>query len=511
MERKSYIVAVDLGSSSVVVAVAAREEKGAVVLKSLVSKPSQGVNAGRIDNIEQVSQALGAAIEEAGEAAGIRITEAYAGISGEFLRCARHTDYVYVSDPQNGVAQGDVAALFDRMRNLQAPDDETIMERIPQLYLIDDKQEVADPIGSFGRKLSSTFNFVLCQRTPMQRLDMALKRVGVKLIGTIPNPMAVAEAVLTEDEKEEGVAVVDIGGGVTDVAVCYRNVVRYVASIPIGASAINHDIRTMGVPERFVESLKQQYGSAVAERVSEEKLIRVTGRTARESRDILLRNLSTVIEARAMDIIDFVNEELKISGYAGKLAYGIVLTGGSAKLRDLDELFRLGTKLEVRVATPEAALDAASQPSAADPAYATVVGLLLKGAERSTAGVSYVQGAEPKPVQKPAAKGPATPSQAQQQPVRPARPAEGGEEPAASSDPARRPGPEPQPAGREYSYVPPVVPAAEAQPASGKPEKPELPDDADEVDEGPTTSGHGFWGWVRRITEKFETPDNEEI
>lgn len=499
MERKNYIVAVDLGSSAVVVAVAAKEDDGTLELKALVSKPVQGVNAGRIDNIESVGQALGAAVAEAGAKAGIRITEAYAGISGDFVRCARHTDFVYVADPQNGVSQGDVTSLFDRMRNLQAPDDETIVERIPQHYLIDGEQEAANPIGAFGRKLSSTFNFVLCQRMPMQRLDMALKRVGVKPVSTIPNALAVPEAVLTEDEKEEGVAVVDIGGGVTDLTVYCRNIVRYTASIPIGASAINHDIRTMGVPERFVESLKQQYGSAVAERVSEEKLIRVTGRTARESRDILLRNLATVIEARAMDIIDFVNEELKLSGYADKLAYGIVLTGGSAKLKDLDELFRLGTGLEVRVATPEAMLGPGSRELVADPACATVVGLLLKGGERSKTGVAYVPGPGPQAPPQPSQPAAGTPVEtpAAVHAAVPAAAAEPIEEPKRPSGGERKP---------RYPYVPPEVPPGSEKRSGPVAEPAAEPAPADK----PKKEG-GFWGWVRKVTEGFETPGDEEI
>ena len=227
----------------------------------VVTKPVEGVNAGRIENIELVSRAIREAVSEAEQQLGIRITEAYAGISGDFVRCARHTDHVFVYDPQNGVNQKDVDALFDRMRNVQAPDDETIMERVPQNYMVDDNQEVRNPVGSFGKKLSSTFNFILCLKTPMQRLDMALKRLGIKMLGVMSDALATPEAVLLPDEKEEGVAVVDVGGGVTDVTVYYRNVVRYVASIPMGASAINRDIRTMSVPEKHVESLKQKYGS----------------------------------------------------------------------------------------------------------------------------------------------------------------------------------------------------------------------------------------------------------
>ena len=395
MERKNYTVAVDLGSSNVVVAVGEKAAEGQMEktpeglldVACVVTKPVEGVNAGRIENIELVSRAIREAMSEAEEQLGIRITEAYAGISGDFVRCARHTDHVFVYDPQNGVNQKDVDALFDRMRNVQAPDDETIMERVPQNYVVDDNQEVKNPVGSFGKKLSSTFNFILCLRTPMQRLDMALKRLGIKMLGVTSNAIATAEAVLLPDEKEEGVAVVDIGGGVTDVAVYYRNVVRYIATIPMGAMAINRDIRTMSVPEKHVESLKQKYGSAVADLAPEDKLIRVNGRTAREAKDILLRNLATVIEARATDIAEFVQQEIKDSGYAGKLAYGIVLTGGSAKLKDLDELFRRVTGMDVRIASAETGVAEESREKVVDPAYATAVGILLKGAEQGACAV----------------------------------------------------------------------------------------------------------------------------
>ena len=382
MERKNYTVAVDLGSSSVVVAVGSKGAEGTLDVACVVSKPVEGVHAGKIENIELVSRAIREAVEEVQEQLGIRITEAYAGISGDFVRCARHTDHVFVYDPQNGVNRKDVDALFDRMRNVQAPDDETIMERVPQNYMVDDSQEVRNPVGSFGKKLSSTFNFILCLRTPIQRLEMALKRLGIKMLGVVPGALASSEAVLLPDEKEEGAAVVDIGAGVTDVAVYYRNVVRYIASIPMGASAINRDIRTMSVPEKHVESLKQKYGSAVAELASDEKLIRVNGRTAREAKDILLRNLATVIEARATDIAEFVLQEIRDSGYDGKLAYGIVLTGGSARLKDLDELFRRVTKMDVRVALPEAGISEESQARIADPAFSTAAGILLRGAEQ---------------------------------------------------------------------------------------------------------------------------------
>ena len=488
MERKNYTVAVDLGSSNVVVAVGEKNAEERLDVVCVVSKPVEGVNAGKIENIELVSRAIREAVSEAEQQLGIRITEAYAGISGDFVRCARHTDHVFVYDPQNGVNQKDVDALFDRMRNVQAPDDETIMERVPQNYMVDDNQEVRNPVGSFGKKLSSTFNFILCLKTPMQRLDMALKRLGIKMLGVMSDALATPEAVLLPDEKEEGVAVVDVGGGVTDVTVYYRNVVRYVASIPMGASAINRDIRTMSVPEKHVESLKQKYGSAVAELAPEDKLIRVNGRTAREAKDILLRNLATVIEARATDIAEFVQQEIKDSGYAGKLAYGIVLTGGSAKLKDLDELFRRVTGMDVRVAVPETGITGESKEKVADAAFSTAVGILLKGAELGGCAV----------IEHPAAPRPEPPRS-----FTPPRPAAGGFK-------------APQPRAAQ-PYTPPVpVPEPDSgvqagAEAAGRP-------DEERADEPPVIEPKRSRNWgaifqktFDKINKSFSAAEDEEI
>lgn len=512
MEKRNYTVAIDLGCSSVVVAVGEKTPSGEISVVSLVSKPSDGMKAGQIENIELVSRSIREAVGETEEQLGIRITEAYAGISGDFVRCARHTDHVFVYDPQNGVSQHDVDALFDRMRNVQAPDDEAIMERVPQNYMVDDNQEVRNPVGSFGKKLSSTFNFILCQRTPMQRLDMALKRLGIKLLGVMPNALATPEALLSSDEREEGVAVVDVGGGVTDVTVYWRNVVRYVASIPMGASAINRDIRTMSVPEKHVESLKQKYGSAVAELAPEDKLIRVSGRTAREAKDILLRNLATVIEARAMDIVEFVLQEIRDSGYAGKLGYGIVLTGGSAKLKDLDELFRRVSGLDVRVAVPEIGLAEESLDKAADPGYSTVVGLLLKGSAKGGCAV----------VERPAQSAPAADA-ALHRPYTPTQPA-GGQHPAGGSGFAQPAGGQqpagssgfPRPAGGQQpaggsGFMPPqpgVAPVPPRQPESGDGE--EYPED------GSRSKSKRDWSTIfqrtfDKINKSFAAGDDEEI
>ena len=510
MERKNYTVAIDLGCSTVKVAVGERTPEGLLEVTSVVTKPvKEGVRAGLIENIELVSQAIRTAVTETEEQLGIRITEAYAGISGEFVRCARHTDHVYVYDPQNGVNQKDVDALFDRMRNVQAPDDETIMERVPQNYVVDDNQEVHNPVGSFGKKLSSTFNFILCQKTPMQRLDMALKRLGIRMLGVVSDAMATPGAVLLPDEKEEGAAVVNVGAGVTDVTVYYRNVIRYIATIPMGASAINSDIRTMSVPEKLVESLKLKYGSAVAELAPEDKLVRVNGRTPREAKDILLRNLATVIEARATDIAEFVLQEIKDSGFADKLVYGIVLTGGSAKLKHLDELFRRVTGMDVRVALPDVGITEDSKTKVADPALATVVGILLHGA--ALGGCAVIENPV---VSKPQQTAPNAPSAQQSAP--------------ATSNPVRQPGlrqpytPTP-PAPESFHHVPPRQPQPQPTPAAA----PVTPESAEPAAVAPEETPHEEkhqpeqrrkrdWGsifqkTIDKINKSFSAAEDEEI
>lgn len=388
MEKKKYIVGIDIGSSNIVMIVGSKNEAGEMVVEVLVERPSKGVNAGMIENINQVSECVKAAKAEVEERLGIRISEAYAGISGAFIRCAPLSDHVYVREPQNGISQSDVDALFLRMREVVAPDNEVIMERMPQNYVVDGVKEVADPVGAFGRRLAATFNFILCEKTPLDRLKMVFRHSGMELVGAYANPMIMSEALLSDDEKSDGVAVVDIGGSTTDVAVYHGNIIRHIASIPMGANAINKDICMHGVPERSVESLKKKYGSAVAEFVSDQKLIQIPSMGHR-SKGVLRRNLAAIIEARLTDIAEFVKAEIKDSGYAGRLSFGIILTGGSASIDHIEELFHRVTGQDVRIATATVGLDEGSRNGIECPEYTAAVALLLKGAEQGACTVSH--------------------------------------------------------------------------------------------------------------------------
>lgn len=441
MEKKIYTVAVDLGSSNVVVIVGSRNDDGSLRIEKVVSKPAEGVNAGEIENIASVGNSIRMAMQEVESALGIRVSEVYTGISGRFMRCESYTDHVFTIDSQSGVSQRDVDALFERMANVQAPDDEIIMDRIPQNYMVDDDHEVKNPVGSFGKRLSSTFKFILCKRTPLDRLKLAFNGLNINLLGIYPSMLAAVDAVALPEEIEDGVAIVNLGGHKTDVTVVYKNVVRYIASIPMGGEAINHDICTLSIPEKYVETLKQTFGSAVAA-MSDRKTIKIKGRTPRESKCIQESNLATAIEARTMDIIDMVKDEIEESGFAGKLTYGIVLTGAGARMRNVDELFRRETGMEVRVSEHDVNIASDKPNRTYFPACSTALGLLILGIKdgRST----LVARQMPQPVQHPAAAPEPKPEPPKPEPPKPEphKPEPPKQEPSKPEPPKPEPEPE---------------------------------------------------------------------
>ena len=374
--EKNYIVAIDLGSSNVVVAVGSKAPGGKVHIEEIVVRDSAGVAGGEVKNVESASAAVRAALEEIQERLGIRVSEAYVGISGHHIQCARHPYYVIVAGRDGEITAEDVRRLNESMRNMQAPAGYTLMHTIPQHYIVNDDEEVMDPVGRFGKTLGSTFNLIIGEDTIIQRLDKAMQKSDVAVTRMLINPLAMAEAVAFPDEKELGVAVVDIGAGTTDLCIYHEGIVRSVSVIPIGADAINRDIRSYGIMERYVEDLKTMYGCAVAEMVDGEKLVKIPGRTPNDYKDISFRNLASIIQARVTDIIEYVMEEIKEAGYEGKLGAGLVLTGGSANLQEIKTLFEKRTGLEVRIAAPEILVAPESKDKVGDPRLSVAVGML---------------------------------------------------------------------------------------------------------------------------------------
>lgn len=389
MEKKSYFVGVDIGTSNVAMVVGSRIGDGPINIEDGVTRPiNGGVVAGRIDNVQSVGAAIRAAKEELERELNIRINEAYAGLSGEFVHCAYYTDHVFVRDNVSScITKEDVASLHERMNNVIADPSEEILERIPQNYVIDSSKEIADPIGSFGRNLSSTFMFILCQKNQLMRVKMAFHNAGLSLLGTYVNPAVLPSLVLTDEEKDEGVAIVDIGGGTTDVSIVRGGKLRYIASVPIGAQSINADMHTFGISDRNTEYFKRKYGSAVADMVPADATIPIQKAGQQSKKDFPQRNLVAIIEARLKDIAEFAWAEIKHAKMSTKIPCGLVLTGGSTVLENIDELFRRETGVPVRLSTVESGISDETKEKVSTYLQSAAVAVMLNGVKRGKCDV----------------------------------------------------------------------------------------------------------------------------
>lgn len=420
MEKKNYVVAIDIGTSEVVVAVGSLAEDGVVNIETIVAESCDGMVAGLVDNSQMVTESLRRARARAEQEAGIAITDAYVSISGKFVRCARYTDHVFVENADNCISQRDVNALSERMRNVKPAEGEVIMDHFPITYKGTSGSEMKTPVGSYSPQLSSTYNFILCEHMAKERLLRVFLSAGIKIRQLYAGAAIIGESVVNSEEMEEGVAVVDIGAGVTDVSVYYGGVLRYIATIPMGGAVVNADIRAYAgtIPAKMVESLKRRYGSAMVECTPDE---RIDVRSSRAIKPIQRLNLAAVIEARMSDIADYVWTEIKDSGYSKNLAAGIVLTGGGAALDHVADLFQKITKVDVRVACAEMGVSGEAYEKVSSPNLTMAVSLLLRGAKVGPCPVGVLQVAPP-------VKEPAKPSVAEvTEPAQPVQPEVGGQ------------------------------------------------------------------------------------
>lgn len=405
--KERQIVAIDVGSSNVVIAVGTIEDDGRVNIQGIASEPISGIDAGHVENSETAGRAVKAVKERIERELNIKITEAYAGLSGDFVRCVQVTDYVYVKDElgSNQITESDLEDLDRRMRSVKLPDDrEEIIHMEAIRYTIDDKV-VDEPVGSYGHVLSATYNFILTDRNMRERLNQCLKKQDINVKEFVPNAFISHLSVATDEDIEEGAVIVDLGGGVTDVAVLLRGKVRHIASIPVGSDAINSDIRSYGIPANYIENLKRRYGSALTEQTTDDKIVFPTRRGGPKS--ILRRNLATIIEARLSEIADWVRREIKDAGCGTKFAPVLLITGGGAEMQNIESLFasKLGID-DVRVVYPEYGFTDNMTDHITTSAYATVASLLLYGSMHGACSVAVGSNRD---VNKPAEKTPIQP------------------------------------------------------------------------------------------------------
>lgn len=385
MENGQYIAAVDLGTTKVVIAVGKRVEKNKVEIIAIKETLSDGVIKGDVRNLELAHQAIKDVKEQIEKEMGIQIHEVVIGISGKHIQCANSTGYVVVQSSDNGfseVTTADVERLNAEMKKSSTEVGKTIIDVIPQVYRVDEEGDINEPVGMEGRRLEAKFNVIVGEEAAIERLRRCFKKAGLTILAPLLQPVSSAEAVLSEDEKELGVAVVDIGGGTTDVCIYYDKVIRHIAVIPIGGNVINNDIKSIGILNKHIEKLKTKFGEAIAAKAPAESYIKIQGVNGQAAKQIAIKTLAGIIEARMFDIIEYVKNEIDKATGGVKLGAGVVLTGGGATLKNLDLLFKQKLGCDVRLANPTSGLTKESLEKVANPKYSTICGVIVDAFNR---------------------------------------------------------------------------------------------------------------------------------
>lgn len=376
------VVGLDLGTTKIAAIVGRRNEFGKVEILGLGKAESLGVNRGVVVNIEQTVASIKTAVAIAADKANVDIGEVIVGIAGQHIKSMQHRGMITRHSLDDEVNQKDIDNLIDNMHRLVMSPGEEIIHVIPQEYIIDSESGIKNPIGHSGIRLEGNFHIITGQVSAVKNIFKCVDRAGLQTVDLHLEPLASADAVLSDDEKEAGVVLVDIGGGTTDVAIFYDGIIRHTAVIPFGGNIITDDIKEgCGIIRTQAEQLKVKFGSALSQENQENEIISIPGLRGRPHKEISVKFLAQIIQARMEEILEFVLFEIKSSGYERKLAAGIVVTGGGSLLKHLPQLVMLTTGMDCRIGTPNEHL-AGNEDELKNPLYATGVGLVMKGIEK---------------------------------------------------------------------------------------------------------------------------------
>lgn len=376
------VAAVDIGTTKIVSLVGRMNEHGRLEILGISQTASKGVKRGVVLNIEETVNAIQTTAREAMEQSGIKFKEVFVGIAGQHIKSVKNRGYINRVSYEDEITREDLQILIDDMYKTPVDIGDEIIHVLPQSYIVDYETGVKNPVGMFGKRLEGNFHIVIGQTSSARNIGKCINRVGLDVKQLILEPLASSAAVLTEDEKEAGVALVDIGGGTTDVAVYYDDVIRHTAVIPFGGNVITRDIKEgCAILQRQAESLKIQFGSALGDLAQEDKVVTIPGISGRDPKEISFKSLAYIIQSRIEEIIDAVIYEVELSGFMDKLSAGIVLTGGGSMLRHLNQLVKFKTGMDVRIGFPGEKLAADIPEEINQPMFSTSVGLLLKGLE----------------------------------------------------------------------------------------------------------------------------------
>ena len=385
MENTNISVGLDIGTTKIVALVGKKNEFNKVEILGVGKSKSLGVHRGVVNNITQTIQSIQQAVDDAKLNSGHDISDVVVGIAGQHIRSIQHSDYITREHPEEVIDEDDIQELIQQVYKLVMLPGEEIIHVLPQEYKVDGQAEIKEPVGMHGGRLEANFHVVVGQVSSIKNIGRCIKSAGLNMANITLEPLASSEAVLSYEEKEAGVALIDIGGGTTDLAIFKDGIIRHTAVIPFGGNVVTEDIKEgCSIIEKQAELLKIKFGSAWPGENKETEIVSIPGLRGRDPKEISLKTLSKIINARIVEIIEQVFLEIKNYGHneqKKKLIAGIVLTGGGSQLKHLKQLVEYITGMDTRVGFPSEHLAGDTQEAVSSPLFATSVGLLMSALE----------------------------------------------------------------------------------------------------------------------------------
>lgn len=388
-KNSPIVVGLDIGTTKICVIVGRRNGYGKIEVLGLGKAESLGVARGVVVNLLTTAKSIIAAVKEASAQSNVDIKVVSVGIAGQHIKSLQHRGILTRKDLSSEICKQDIDRLIDDMYKLAMNPNEEIIHVLPQEFTVDNEPGVKDPIGMAGVRLEANFHIITGQVGAIKNILKCVNNADLEPQDLILEPLASSESVLSDEEKEAGVVLVDVGGGTTDVAIFHEGIIRHTAVIPLGGNIITEDIKEgCGVMKNQAELLKVKFGSALADENRDNEIVCVPSLRDRNPKEISIKNLAHIIQARMEEIIEHVYYEIKSSNYENKLIGGIVITGGGAQLKHITQLVEFITGLDCRVGYPtehlakNEALPKNVYEDLKSPMYATGIGLLMKGIQK---------------------------------------------------------------------------------------------------------------------------------
>ncbi len=383
MDAPEIIVGLDIGTTKIACLVGRKTDHGKIEILGIGKAPSLGVTRGVVSNIEKTVQSIRSAVEEAEAKSGIEIKVVNVGIAGQHIKSLQHRGMITRDSIDEEISQKDVDELIEDMYKLVMLPGEEIIHVLPQEYIVDRQPGIKDPIGMSGVQLEANFHIITGQMAAAKNIFKCVSKAGLEVAELVLEPLASSSAVISNEEKEAGVALVDIGGGTTDIAIFHDGIIRHTAVIPFGGNVITEDIKEgCTIMHKQAELLKTKFGAAVTQTNQDNEVVCIPGLRGRDPKEISVMNLANIINARMSEILEHIYYEIKNSGFEKKLIGGIVVTGGGSQLKHMNQLIEFTTGMDSRVGYPNEHLSSNTNINVTSPLFATGVGLVAKGFEK---------------------------------------------------------------------------------------------------------------------------------